>query len=755
MTVCRQRCVGRAAHPQGVATISPRSASGRKLCQAILLAGVGLTVAAVASAGDWPAWRGVAQNGVSTEQGLISNWSPEGENLLWRADFTGRSTPVVIGGRVFVIGRGGTPEEKNRNEHVAAFDAETGEQLWQRVISTQLTTVPYNRAGWASLVADRETGYIYAQGIAGPFFCFDRDGNVVWERSLYENDGRFSGYGGRTHTPLIDENRVVVSIINSSWGKLGPPRHRYYAFDKRTGDVLWISTPGGNVYDRNTQSNMVVGVVNGRRLIINGNADGRVYALLSRTGEKVWEFELSKRGLNSTPLLAGTTVYIGHSEENVDEATLGRVVAIDATGTGDVTKTHEKWRRDIAMGFPSPMFHDGRLYVMNNSANLYALNAETGETLWEHSLGTVGKSAPVWADGKIYATEVNGHVHILEPGDKGVTVLDSDQLSVGDRYAELYGSVAIAYGRIYFTTEEGLYCLGDAEKPFEISESAQPPLPAEIAGSSQASRLLVVPGDTTIGLSDRVQFEIFAFNDTGRALGRVDGTWSLDGLEGSVSSDGTLSLSSGGAQAGEVVARYGELEARARVRAFGDLPYSEDFESVQGRGRPYWLGLGRYQVIDQDGGKVLEKPLAPAGLLRSNLLIGPPQLSDYTIEADIMGNQKGRRRTDVALINSGYVLDLQGNSQKLQLASWLAELRMAQTVDYAWEMGVWYHMKLRVERTDGMARVLGKVWKKGDPEPGEWTITADDPFPTTSGAPGVQGYSPASIYYDNVLVTRN
>ena len=134
----------------------------------------------------------------------------------------------------------------------------------------------------------------------------------------------------------------------------------------------------------------------------------------------------------------GNTVYVGHSEENIDAAILGRTIAIDARGTGDVTKTHELWRRDIKMGFPSPMFHDGTLFVMDNSANLYALDPENGETVAEVSVGTVGKSAPTWADGKIYVTEVNGRFHILKYENGEFSHLDEEFVAVPDgRYAEI------------------------------------------------------------------------------------------------------------------------------------------------------------------------------------------------------------------------------------------------------------------------------------------------------------------------------
>jgi hypothetical protein len=36
-----------------------------------------------------------------------------------------------------------------------------------------------------------------------------------------------------------------------------------------------------------------------------------------------------------------------------------------------------------------------------------------------------------------------------------------------------------------------------------------------------------------------------------------------------------------------------------------------------------------------------------------------------------------------------------------------------------------------------------------------WTITVEDPYPIQSGSPGIVGYSPADILYDNIKVTVN
>lgn len=717
------------------------------------------------TAAEWPAWRGPGQDGVSPETGLISQWSTAGENLVWHADLTGRSTPAVFDGRACANGRVG--QGLHKQEIVVCYDAGSGKKLWEQRLDVYLSTVPFNRVGWASVVGDPETGNLYAHGVGGLLVAFDRAGKIVWSHELTEEYGFYSGFGGRTHTPMVDEDRVILSFVSTGWGEQGPPRNRTFAFDKKTGDLLWVSTPGDQPYDLNTSTTPVVAVINGQRLIIEGNADGWIRALKARTGEKVWGFQLTKGGINITVAVDGNMVYASHSEENVDTpGIMGRLVAIDGTGTGDVTKTHERWRADeLGSGFSSPLVHDGVVYSVDNSANLFAFDAKTGRQLWKHKLGTVGKGSPVWADGKLYVTELNGRFYILKPGPDGVETLDMDEITVADategpagRYAELYGSPAIAYGRIYLSTEGGLFCLGDKSKPFQADKGApvvlqEPPAAADAAPAA----LQVVPAEVLIRPGETVRFAVRAFDAQGRALPDPSGAaWSLQGLAGKVDA-GSFTPDAGKPQAGKVAAKVGTLEATARVRVIPPLPWSYDFEAVEvGKTPPWWIGAGlKFPVKELDGGKVLSKPPVAVGLDRSDVFLGPPSLSNYTIQADLRGGIQGRRRPDLGLINSGYHLDLMGNHQKIQLRAWPSELRLEKSVPFPWEPDVWYTMKLRVDQQGDKALLRGKVWRRGEPEPQEWTITAEDPQPVRQGSPGIYGYSAAEIFYDNVQVMVN
>jgi outer membrane protein assembly factor BamB len=722
----------------------------RRTASAVFL--VLLGAAALASASDWPNWRGPMRTGVSDDTGLVSTWSKSGENLIWKADLSARATPVVFDGRVCISGRSGAGP--TRREMAACFDAGTGAKLWQRDFNVYNTMVPFSRVGWASLAADPETGYVYTQNVDGHVACLDKAGKTVWQHRLGEEYGRGSGFGGRTLVPVVDEDRVVYGIVGSGWGDIGPPRQRYMAFDKRTGVVRWISTPAqGPFDDANNQATPTVGVVAGRRLVIGGGADGWLYALDSRSGESVWRFHLSAKGLNSPPIVVGDVVYAAHSEENVDGPTLGRVVAIDAKGSGDITKTGELWRADaLTVGFAAPTVAGGRVYVVDNSANLHALDEKTGKVLWKHTLGTIGRAAPVFADGKLFLTEEVGKVLIVAPGPDGAKTLHAEQLTVPDgRFAEIWGSVAVAYGRFYFTTEEGLYCVGKKGAPFKVtpSKTAVAPAAAPATSTAKAARVTIVPAEVIGKAGEPLAFEAWAFDDKGAFLRKEKATWSLDGVAGEISPEGKLVTPVGTSTSGKVKATVGELSATTQVRFFTPLPWTFDFES--GAVPRHWISAGpRFKVDELGGSKRLHKPTLEAGLQRATVFIGPPTLSNYTIEADVLATKQGRRVGDVGLINQGYTLDLQGKKQELQLRTWAAELEKSTTIPFPAEPDVWYHLKLRVDAGAEKGTARGKIWKKDAAEPADWTIALDDPIVIHEGAPGIYGDSATDLYWDNL-----
>jgi outer membrane protein assembly factor BamB len=707
-------------------------------------------------------WRGPEQNGVSRETDLPDKWSPEkaGENnLVWKQPYGGRSAPVVMNGRVYIINKAG--EGLRQQERAMCFEAETGKVVWEYRFNVFFTDIVSARLGWTNLAGDPETGNIYAHGVQGLFFCFDKDGKVLWSRSLTEEYGRVSGYGGRVNSPTLDGDLVIIGSVNASWGDQARGGDRYLAMDKRTGTpVWWAALPGGI---RGTYySSPVIAVINGQRLLITGGSGGAVHALKVRTGEVVWSYTIGAKAVNTSPVVDGTLVYAAHGEENIGSNRQGRIVCLDA-GKVENKQPALVWKRDgLTIKFSSPIIHEGRLYMCNEGATMYCLNAKDGKTIWTAKYGTSGAGSPVLADGKIYVGEAGSHFAILKlkAGTQKPQVAKTRIASLdGVSSVEINGSPSVANGRVYFTTTDEIYCIG--KKEWTGKSGPIPPMPAEAKSDPDArpAHLQVVPADVVLNPGRTAKFKARLYDSNGQYLKDVEAEWSLPqppipmgataappALQGKIASDGTLSVSEKlPGQFGLVQAKAEGLIGRARVRVAPILPYKQDFSKVPvGRTPAGWVNApGKFAVVELDKERVLRKtnnnpnPL----LARARTYIGMPIPADYTIQADIMGTLANQNLPDMGVVAARYSLFLDGNKQQLRLTSWQALPRVDKHVDFEMKPKTWYCLKLKVAIVDGQGQIRGKAWARGQAEPEKWTIEFDDPVPNKEGSPGLYGYS--------------
>lgn len=726
-----------------------------------------LTIALVdTQAADWAEWRGPARDGVSQEKNLPARWSPAGEGLAWKAPYGGRSAPVVFGSHLYLqntAGRGASEQER-----VMCFDADTGRLLWEHRFNVYLSDVPAHRVGWASPAVDTATGNVHVFGGGGSLLALTKDGKVLWERSLGEDFGLLTTHGGRTVSPVIDGDLVIVSGAMFVWGEHGRGGHRIVAFDKRTGETVWVTAPGARPYDT-TYAPMIIANVAGTRLLIQGGADGMVYALKPQTGEPVWRYEISKRGINTGVVVAGTTAILTHSEENLDSNEMGMLVAVDATAKGDIKPANIRWKNiGWQGGFSSPVIDGERLYQIDNGANVGAFDLKTGKQLWLQNLGTIQKASPVLADGKLYVGTENGKFYILKPTAAGCEILDSDELTntvpvegqpgkTQQVPAPILGSAAIANGRVYFATDTTLYAIGKKsnapreERDHFIANHDDRP----------ATFVQVVPTELIIKPGDALNFRVRLFDERGVFIREEKGaTWSLDRLKGAVSDGKFVSAADGGRQAGLVKASVGGVTGAARVRIVPPLPWSEDFSGYAINAEPTaWTSTTlKYAVRELEGNKVLVKTTDGSSLLtRSRAYMGQSDLHDYTVEADVRATEKRRQLGDVGVIAQRYALVLYGNAGEMHLEPWQPETQRTVKAPFAWKPGAWYRMKLSVENLlDGKVRARGKVWAVGDAEPAAWMIEMIDPLGNRQGSPGVFANAiSAEIYFDNVKVYPN
>lgn len=705
---------------------------------------------------DWTDWRGPARDGISPEKNLPAKWSPAGDNLAWKAPYGGRSAPIVMHGRVYLQNTAGKGETEQ--ERVMCFNADTGKLLWEHRFNVFLSDVPPHRVGWASPVGDPDTGNVYALGVGGSLLAFSNDGKVLWERSLGEDFGLLTTHGGRTVSPIIDGDLLILSGITFGWGAHARGAHRFIAFDKKTGETVWISAPGGRPYDT-TYAPMIIVEVNGTRLLIEGASDGSVYALKPQTGEPVWKYEVSKRGLNTGVVVKDKSAIITHSEENLDTSEMGMIVAVDAGAKGTIGKEQIHWRvNGWQGGFSSPVIDGDRFYQIDNGANLGAFDVATGKQLWLKNLGTIQKASPVLADGKLYVGTENGKFYILKPSATGCEILDQHQLGTEADPEAILGSVAISTGRVFVVSDRALYCIGKKSTTGAAAEISKPePAPA---GAVVAS-VQVVPTDLILKPGARVNFRLRLFDDRGRFIREEqNATWSLENLRGNVSATGQyVAADDAVVQAGQLKATVNGVAGVAFVRVVPPLPWTENFDSMAVNTVPaHWINAtGKFVVREMDGNKVVVKTTEGSSLLsRARTFFGPADLSNYTVEADLRATEKRRQMGDAGVIAGRYVLVLYGNSQKLDIEPWQPEIQRTASVPFSWTKDTWYRMKLEVENLpDGKTRVRGKVWRADESEPAAWTIERIDPIPNRQGAPGLFGNAVAEIYFDNLKVYAN
>src|SRR5262245_25305610 len=710
--------------------------------------------------GDWPELRGPNRDGVSKEKNLPEKWALNGENFLWRVPYGGRSSPIVMGNHVYVQNPSGRGTELQ--ERVMCLDADTGKVIWEYKFNIYQRDVPPHRVGWASPTADPETGNVFALSVGAQVIALSKDGKLLWQRSIGEEWAAFTTHGGRTMSPVIDGDLVIVSAAISNWGTTGNRMHRFVGLDKKTGDIVYVSTPGGRPYDT-AYASPLIATINGLRQFISGTGDGAVHAIKPQTGERIWSYVASKRAINTGVAVSGTTVLISHGDENLDTSELGMIAAIDGTQTGDIKAA--KWAdKGTQFGFSAPVVDGQTVYQIDNGSNIEAFDVESGRRLWSKQLGTVQKAAPVLADGKLYVGTESGKFFILRPHIDRVEILNEVELPISqDSFGGSQGTpeqvlsgAAISRGRVFFMSSDAVYAFGPKTAKAQTGFADDQPA---VKGEGEPTFVQVSPTEFTLTPGQTMKLHAKLFDAKGRFLREDKATWALTGLKGSVA-DGTFTAGPDTVdQAGTIKATIGSLSGEARARVVRPLPFSENFDALtEGQPPAGWINAvaGKFSVATVDGQKVLQKAPDNTIFQRVRMFFGSTEWSNYTFEADVRTPTRRRQMGDLGITAQRYTLVLYGNTQQLKIESWEPETTRTVIKPFAWKPDTWYHLKLRVENLpNGQVRAQGKAWPTGEAEPAAWLIEKVDPHGNRQGSPGFFVAAEFGAQIDNVKLAQN
>lgn len=772
-----------------------------------LLAAFALASSAHAAAvKGWLAWRGPLQNGTSLEKGLPE--SLDAAKALWAVDWPGQSTPVIANGKLYIMGY--VDNGPDLQEGISCFDANTGKLLWRKLYNDFISDTIYLRYSTSSPAVDPETGNVFSQGTQGLLTCFTPDGKVVWQHSLMEKLGRLTFPNSRTASPLIDADYVMTRGIMGNWGAQGQAGDRFYAFDKKNGDLVWHSATGERPRD-NSYSHPYLTWYQGKRVFITATGDGNVFCANARTGEPLWRVPLFKAGINATVVVHNNdkVVAIFGTPYEPGQMVCMKIPDVKTTPGQTVPVTVERsqvelWSNpDISTSASSPILVGDRVYVVKEKGDLVSVDINTGKVLWSLQLGIEQRnSALVYADGKLYVPILDdpaakgaaaggegageagskGGLYVIKPSDTEGKILSKASLD-----GRCFGTPVAYNGKVYMQTTKKLYCFGKAGNNPGLADAPAEKWPA----AGKATQLQMIPNEALLNPGGKASFRIRSLDANGLVVKEgIDPKtvkWASfipptalvkATMDGAFNANGQLEAKPDAKMsAGAFEGVLGEMKGYIRGRVLPGIPFTQDFEAFtlndtttndveQPTKFAYpplpWIGARfRFEVRDIEGTKALTKTIDNKFFQRGTVFIGSPEMKNYTIQADVRSEGTSRKMSDVGVIVHRYQVLLKGNEKKLEVNSNLERLRVPaadQPSNFRWSPNKWYTLKARVDvKPDGSGVVRAKAWEKGTPEPEAWTLEVPHKTAHRQGSPGLFGFAPQEqrVYIDNVTVTAN
>lgn len=395
----------------------------------------------VAGAGDWPEFRGPTGQGLAGEDSasIPLTWS-DTDNVRWKTPIDGLawSSPVVVDGRVFLSTA--VPGDRAPSQALMAvcLDADSGVTLWRTELFRQTGEVEiHGKNSHASPTPIVEEGRIYVHFGPHGTACLSVGGDVLWKMQ----DLPYGPRHGTGASPAIAGDVLVIPC--DGWDV------QYVAgVEKATGKIRWK-------VERNADASkgfsfatpLVIGVQGRQQAVCPGS--GAVVAYDPATGDELWRVRYGDGySVIPRPLYAHGLVYVctGYGQPSL--------LAIDPTGSGDVTETHVRW--ETQRGVPhsaSPLIVGEELYMVSDQGVASCLDARTGRRHWQERLGGNFSASPVGTAGRIYFQDENGTATVVQTGTEFVE-LGRSRWGDGGR---TYASYAVSNGALFLRSETHVY----------------------------------------------------------------------------------------------------------------------------------------------------------------------------------------------------------------------------------------------------------------------------------------------------------
>ena len=468
---------------------------------AALVASLATSVATLAD--DWPQFRGPNSTGISTGDKPLPITFSATENVRWSAKLgDGVGCPVVAAGRVFVSGM--TAEQ---TVSLFAFDAATGEKLWQRDWPTgDLAEIhKTNSQASSTPAADGERVYFYFTTL-GLLTVDAKTGRDVWHQPLPTPFFVFKWGPGMS--PVLYKDLVLMCQDDDLFPAI-------YAFDKTTGKLRWKDERPDMAVN---YSHPVVCTANGRDDIVVGGT-GMLIGYDPETGRRRWHAKVLLRNIKTTPVSVDGVLYIsvqsggianqwlasvdrattGNSDGKLDKAEIQAFVGkqpippaffTKTFGRGDLNKDGVLEGREMDVAFLHPGNFAGVDFtqVGENAAEQKIVAVRGGgegdvtdtHVLWQHKTKyTDHIVSPLVADGRMLLLKEGGICTVFETHG-GKALKGARRLGAGGTY---FASPILGDGKIYLAGENGTVVVLKNSADYE-----------ELARNDMGESIIATPG---------------------------------------------------------------------------------------------------------------------------------------------------------------------------------------------------------------------------------------------------------------------
>ncbi len=336
---------------------------------------------------EWFQWRGPNRDGHSSETGLLKEWPSSGPREIWRATGagTGFSSFSASNNRLFTLGARGNVE------YVIAFDASTGNRLWE-VANGQRFRNDMGDGPRSTPTVDGDR--VYAFGGTGELVCLDAaSGKKLWSVNVVSQFGGVTPYWGYSESPLIVGDRIILNA--------GGRRASIVAINKANGQTIWQQHSDEAGYS----SPMLLRTGSLQQVVFFTGQRG--LAVDPRDGRLLWTYN---RASNSTANIATPVIHGNRVFFSSDYGTGAALVEVRAAG--NIASAQEVYfTRDMRNHHASSVIVGDHIYGFSSSI-LTALKFDTGEMAWRNR--SVGKGSLIYADERLYLYSEQGTVGLAE-----------------------------------------------------------------------------------------------------------------------------------------------------------------------------------------------------------------------------------------------------------------------------------------------------------------------------------------------------